>query len=794
MANYREDIVNIELSSGTVARSELNHTLGGGDYAADRFGVRAYRNSSPENLTGTISGYFIRADGYTVPIASGVVSGNKAYITLPAACYEVEGKFTLSIKLTGNGVNGTVRIVDGVVVRTSTSAAASTTLIPSVEQLIEQIEAVEETIPADYSDLWESLAANFSTDTAYQKDEYCTYDGVLYRFITAHSGAWSADDVVAVNLGAEISDLQKVKKPIDDLDYAFGEDKDGVITLVGEVVPYRYQQGSKITTQSSLRFRLPKNVKTVDIAMTGHYHINSYTLLDENDTVLSYKYERETAEVSYTDVNAWEATYLVCGNNNQERDTIVVKAHVGGMGRYIDEAKKAGGEQYTLLSGAPKATFYKLLEENEGNYSVEYDVEGYDFVEITSVNATTCNKYTMFNDDDEVVNFFYNDVEADWEAETTVKICVPSNAVKMWVGTYRVSRPDVLVYGIKMPADYGWEPCGGEFVNYYCHGPYVDERTNGSKEFAASPFDILRMTNGISGNGVNIFSALDSNNDVLAYVSFAEGQNEAFFICPKGTVKVAISGGLIGRGGWNTPATLSAEKRKTSGKLSIMGDSISTYLNFMPSGQATYYELGNRGVPSASYLWWGVVAREMGWGLSTINAWSGSEVATPRSETSAMCMARTANLAENGTPDVIIILGGVNDFLQEVPIGTWAGKAAIPTTGENFRKAYAMMLNKIHTNYPNAKVYCCTLLNCNRDNVPGNLENIGGQYLHEFNDAIRQIAPIMNCHVIDLDTCGINQYNLETYMGDYNSSTEAGLHPNAAGHRLMADRMLKQLI
>ena len=90
MANYREDIVNIELSSGTVYRSNLSHTLGGGDYLANRFGFRALRNSRQENLTGAVSGYFVRADGYTVAITNGVVSGNKAYITLTDACYEVE--------------------------------------------------------------------------------------------------------------------------------------------------------------------------------------------------------------------------------------------------------------------------------------------------------------------------------------------------------------------------------------------------------------------------------------------------------------------------------------------------------------------------------------------------------------------------------------------------------------------------------------------------------------------------------------------------------------------------------
>ena len=154
MANYRVDIVDIELNSGSVHRSFLNYTIGGGDYLANQFGFNALRNSQAENISGSVNGYFIRPDGYTVPINNGVISGNKAYITLIEECYEVEGKFTLSIKLTGNGVNGTIRIVEGVVVRTSTGAAVSTgNLIPSVESLITEIQEAVASVPDDYTAL-----------------------------------------------------------------------------------------------------------------------------------------------------------------------------------------------------------------------------------------------------------------------------------------------------------------------------------------------------------------------------------------------------------------------------------------------------------------------------------------------------------------------------------------------------------------------------------------------------------------------------------------------------------------
>lgn len=154
MAIFHEDMVNIELKGGNVFRTFVNNTVGGGDADANKFGVRAYRNGTAEPLNGTVTGYFVRADGETVVINDGVVSGNEAYVMLPESCYAVEGNFTLSIKITNDGDTSTLRIVDGTVSRTSTDAIVDPgTLVASIDDLIEAIEDAVETIPEDYSSL-----------------------------------------------------------------------------------------------------------------------------------------------------------------------------------------------------------------------------------------------------------------------------------------------------------------------------------------------------------------------------------------------------------------------------------------------------------------------------------------------------------------------------------------------------------------------------------------------------------------------------------------------------------------
>ena len=148
------DIVDVELTTGNIFRSFTNKTIGEGDILANRFGVRVLRDGTEVDLTGaTCNGYFIRGDGATVVIA-GTVSGSTAYVDLPEQCYAYEGQFALAIKVTGEGVTGTLRIVDGVVSNTMTDAAVDPgQIIPSIEELIALIEEAMASIPSDYSEL-----------------------------------------------------------------------------------------------------------------------------------------------------------------------------------------------------------------------------------------------------------------------------------------------------------------------------------------------------------------------------------------------------------------------------------------------------------------------------------------------------------------------------------------------------------------------------------------------------------------------------------------------------------------
>lgn len=147
MAIYRQDIADIELMSGKISRSFMNHSIGSGDDMANRFGIRVFRNGEEVALTGcSCFGYFRDPMGNNIALTShGTIDGNLAYITLPQACYNYDGQFTLAIKLIGGGVTGTMRIVDGVVDNTNTGGAvAPTSAVPTYTEVLAAYNAAVE--------------------------------------------------------------------------------------------------------------------------------------------------------------------------------------------------------------------------------------------------------------------------------------------------------------------------------------------------------------------------------------------------------------------------------------------------------------------------------------------------------------------------------------------------------------------------------------------------------------------------------------------------------------------------
>ncbi len=258
-------------------------------------------------------------------------------------------------------------------------------------------------------------------------------------------------------------------------------------------------------------------------------------------------------------------------------------------------------------------------------------------------------------------------------------------------------------------------------------------------------------------------------------------------------------------------ATNTSSSEKVS--ISILGDSISTYENFSNKNAAkttnsylngyAHYYYNNRYNVGVNDTWWRQAADKVDAQILVNNSYSGSKIFESNLHlTNAGYVSRAENLHLNQgknagkKPDIIAVFLGTNDFhhdkgnlgendvidykklIQKTKLGY---KYATPKTSV---QAYAIMLHKIKQRYPNAEIFCFTLLNNCKLNEQSSIK------LKNFNSALKSVADYMNCYVVDLYTdTGItaSSESAGLYFGDRH------LHPNRNGMTAIANCFLSAL-
>jgi hypothetical protein len=134
----RYDVREVDLNK-PLLRTNTGVLLAAGDKSANRFGAILHRDGEPVDMAGqavTVTGYFVRPDGYTV-VCEGVQDGNMVYVDLPASCYAQSGAFSLAIKVRSADISQTVRVIDGVIRLTHTDKIVDPgEVVPSLDDLL----------------------------------------------------------------------------------------------------------------------------------------------------------------------------------------------------------------------------------------------------------------------------------------------------------------------------------------------------------------------------------------------------------------------------------------------------------------------------------------------------------------------------------------------------------------------------------------------------------------------------------------------------------------------------------
>ena len=248
--------------------------------------------------------------------------------------------------------------------------------------------------------------------------------------------------------------------------------------------------------------------------------------------------------------------------------------------------------------------------------------------------------------------------------------------------------------------------------------------------------------------------------------------------------------------------------------MSVLGDSISTYKGVsdnieynstLSDGGNYHYSYGRFGVDQAN-TWWQQAIDRLGMELLVNNSWSGSALLTEYRGAAPAYQERCLNLhndhlANPEDPDIIAIFLGTNDLNINLAYG-YAMGSATPDYGSliteqpdgtftyaepaSFADAYVIMLHKISVRYPNAEVYCLSLLQRNATDATTAQKNS----LVPYNTVIRTIAEHFNAYYVDqYNECGItsDSTNATYYMADT-------LHPNEAGMDAMTSCFVSALL
>lgn len=162
----------------------------------------------------------------------------------------------------------------------------------------------------------------------------------------------------------------------------------------------------------------------------------------------------------------------------------------------------------------------------------------------------------------------------------------------------------------------------------------------------------------------------------------------------------------------------------------------------------------------------------------------GSSFSSTATDSYTPIVERTGEIPDDR--DLIVIFAGTNDFGHSTPLGTIAD-----STDVSFYGAVAKTIVDILTLYPGVRLVLLTQLHRSAVTYIGeDTENNVGKVLKDYVDALKAVCEKYSVPIIDTYAMyGLNPAisSISTaYMPD-------GLHPNAGGHKLLAERIAPYL-
>lgn len=246
-------------------------------------------------------------------------------------------------------------------------------------------------------------------------------------------------------------------------------------------------------------------------------------------------------------------------------------------------------------------------------------------------------------------------------------------------------------------------------------------------------------------------------------------------------------------------------------------DEIGTEVSFIPTNEDIGKEIGkpNNYYDNSTTVWWEYVRDKFNCTMIPV-CWSGSSI-TSHEENSLKfktsyswhdsqirkCGIRVSGTMNRIDPDVIIIYRGCNDMTHSpytVLTEDYGNNVNFeyPTTDllsngkYGYKEGLVLLIKKLRETYKKSQIILCTMNVFKRVNYSKFPTNNGINTLPQYNNAIRDVANLMGCGLIEFDKDGITFENC--YENGYITDSETiPTHPSDKGHKIMGMKAILDL-
>ena len=204
-----------------------------------------------------------------------------------------------------------------------------------------------------------------------------------------------------------------------------------------------------------------------------------------------------------------------------------------------------------------------------------------------------------------------------------------------------------------------------------------------------------------------------------------------------------------------TFACVSAQSKKVS----VLGDSYSTFIGIIPSNYATFYPNDRNDVTEIEQTWWSLYIKAKGYELEKNDSWGGTTICgTGYGRMDSSRNNFIARVDSLGNPDIIFVFGGTNDDWANSPMGEYQYSDWTKEDCKYFRPALACLIDMLQKRYPQAEL--CFILN--------------SELKESVNESMREVCKHYNVKLVEL-------HDIEKQNG----------HPSISGMKSIYEQLLE---